>query len=954
MRSSLAPGIKLITSFSRDSWYRGFTLFLTFLFYTSYHLSRKPISVVKSELHRNCSNVVRPLNFTGSNNETWCDWAPFGLGFYWNIHNIWFYVFAQAMNGLVQTTGWPAVVSCVGNWFGKGKRGLIMGVWNSHTSVGNILGSLIAGVFVSSAWGLSFIVPGIIIGVMGVICFFFLVEKPEDVNCSLPQHHCEQDPNLDSTANEEIFGSPSHSLANGSIPVEPANEEPKAISFVAALRIPGVVEFSLCLLFAKLVSYTFLYWLPLYIANVEPEDVNCSLPQHHCEQDPNLDSTANEEIFGSPSHSLANGSIPVEPANEEPKAISFVAALRIPGVVEFSLCLLFAKLVSYTFLYWLPLYIANVAHFDAKAAGDLSTLFDLGGIFGGILAGVVSDYTGGRATSCCVMLIAAAPMLFVYNRIGEYGLGTTIGMLLLCGGLVNGPYALITTAVAADLGTHESLRGNSKALSTVTAIIDGTGSIGVWNGTHESLRGNSKALSTVTAIIDGTGSIGAALGPLLAGLISPTGWNNVFYMLITADILACLFLCCSLVSDRLQSPLLVGVSAGGILAGVVSDYTGGRATSCCVMLIAAAPMFLSRLVYKEVRGWCGFYTRMRGVLIPLITGFFCFGSSKRIISSRVLKGLTIAVCFTQVMFSRHCSPCDIKELLCSSSNIPSSLYKVIPLSTGQLGEKEDMFQNVLSQVAEQFSRAFRINELKTEVTNRLAMLEKRVELEGLKVVEIEKCKNDLKKLRDEMTSRGSRVNCPCKYNFPDDGKKMTPRRDVPSYPKYTLSQETIEALKKPTFDVWHWEHNEMLSCLEYMYHDLGLVKEFNMNPITLKRWLLSIQENYRSNPFHNFRHCFCVSQMMYGMIHLCNLQEKLTQTDMGILMTAAVCHDLDHPGYNNTDRGCTFDLGISTDLPTEACAVGLSLPSRASHSSGRRVSQTSGFVSTKDFGISYW
>lgn len=35
-------------------------------------------------------------------------------------------------------------------------------------------------------------------------------------------------------------------------------------------------------------------------------------------------------------------------------------------------------------------------------------------------------------------------------------------------------------------------------------------------------------------------SAGAALGPLLAGLISPTGWNNVFYMLISADVLACL------------------------------------------------------------------------------------------------------------------------------------------------------------------------------------------------------------------------------------------------------------------------------------------------------------------------------------------------------------------------------------------------------------------------------
>ncbi|XP_035290764.1 glucose-6-phosphate exchanger SLC37A2 isoform X1 [Anguilla anguilla] len=491
MRSSLAPGIKFITSFSRDSWYRGFILFLTFLFYTAYHMSRKPISIVKSELHRNCSTVIRPAHLNVTDNDTWCDWAPFdqdnyktlygvmdnsflvayaigmfisgifgerlplryylscgmllsglftalfGLGFYWDIHSVWYYGFVQAMNGLVQTTGWPSVVTCVGNWFGKGKRGLIMGVWNSHTSVGNILGSLIAGVFVSSAWGMSFIVPGIVIACMGVLCFFFLVEKPEDVNCSLPQHH------------------------------EGDEEEP-------LLR----------------------------------------------------NSSSAEEIFSSP------GSSTPQPAGEQPEAISFTGALRIPGVLEFSFCLLFAKLVSYTFLYWLPLYIANVAHFESKAAGDMSTLFDVGGIVGGIMAGVVSDYTGGRATTCFVMLTVAAPMLFLYNHVGENGLGTTIGMLLLCGALVNGPYALITTAVSADLGTHESLQGNSKALSTVTAIIDGTG------------------------------SIGAALGPLLAGLISPTGWNNVFYMLITADILACLL--------------------------------------------------LSRLVFKEVRGWCCRGGRHRG------------------------------------------------------------------------------------------------------------------------------------------------------------------------------------------------------------------------------------------------------------------------------------------------------------------------------------------------------
>jgi hypothetical protein len=68
------------------------------------------------------------------------------------------------------------------------------------------------------------------------------------------------------------------------------------------------------------------------------------------------------------------------------------------------------------------------------------------------------------------------------------------------------PYALITTAVSAELGTHPSLHGCSKALATVTSIIDGTG------------------------------SIGAALGPFLAGAIP--GLNNVFYMLMGADVCA--------------------------------------------------------------------------------------------------------------------------------------------------------------------------------------------------------------------------------------------------------------------------------------------------------------------------------------------------------------------------------------------------------------------------------
>lgn len=81
----------------------------------------------------------------------------------------------RAFIGFFQTTGWPAVVACIGHWFNKSSRGVIFGIWNSHTNVGNILGAVIAGAFVEYNWGLSFIVPGVIMGVCGFILFLFLV-----------------------------------------------------------------------------------------------------------------------------------------------------------------------------------------------------------------------------------------------------------------------------------------------------------------------------------------------------------------------------------------------------------------------------------------------------------------------------------------------------------------------------------------------------------------------------------------------------------------------------------------------------------------------------------------------------------------------------------------------------------------------------------------------------------
>lgn len=206
-------------------------LVLTFFAYTAYHLSRRPLSVVKTILNRNCSNLNPPSDVIIENatKNTWCDWEPFngpdantllgtldssflfsyaifmffsgfiaerchlryflaigmimsgiftylfGIAYYYNIHSLYYFIIVQIICGAFQTTGWPAVVTCVGHWFGpRSSRGLIFGIWNSHTNVGNILGAVIAGVFVEYNWGLSFIVPGIIIAVIGFLLFLFL------------------------------------------------------------------------------------------------------------------------------------------------------------------------------------------------------------------------------------------------------------------------------------------------------------------------------------------------------------------------------------------------------------------------------------------------------------------------------------------------------------------------------------------------------------------------------------------------------------------------------------------------------------------------------------------------------------------------------------------------------------------------------------------------------------
>lgn len=303
---SLAPGLNLFPTLKPPNktliFHQITALVITFFAYASFHASRKPPSIVKSVLGPTFDGSNLPSNDPG--------WAPFngpdgthrlgeldlafltsysvgmyfaghvgdtidlrlflvfgmmgsglftiifGLAYWLNVHLLGYFVGVQIFCGLFQSIGWPCVVAVLGNWFGKAKRGLIMGVWNSHTSIGNIIGSVLASGVLEFGWGWSFVLPGFLVIFVGVFVFLFLVVRPEDLGFELPGKEVElmNVENGDKVENEEVGLLESGS--SGSL---------QAIGFLEAWKLPRVAPFAFCLFFSKLVAYTFLYWLPFYI-----------------------------------------------------------------------------------------------------------------------------------------------------------------------------------------------------------------------------------------------------------------------------------------------------------------------------------------------------------------------------------------------------------------------------------------------------------------------------------------------------------------------------------------------------------------------------------------------------------------------------------------------------------------------------------------------------------------
>lgn len=221
-------------------------------------------------------------------------------------------------------------------------------------------------------------------------------------------------------------------------------------------------------------------------------------------------------------------------SDEGPPPISYLDAIRIPMVAQYAIAFGFFKLTNYVLFFWLPYFLEK--SFDQVTANLIAALYSVGMMPGGIIVGVVSDLFGGRrATVIGVFMCGLLVFLGIFAQYSET-LTTTplLIMLFIMGILVGGPNNIITSAVAADLASHPTVKGNAKSLGTVTGLINGTGAI--------------------------TASIGLlAIGPLEANY----GWASVWYYLMFCTATGTL-----LMGTKIYAELFPPVDTNGVVLAV--------------------------------------------------------------------------------------------------------------------------------------------------------------------------------------------------------------------------------------------------------------------------------------------------------------------------------------------------------------------------------------------------
>lgn len=107
----------------------------------------------------------------------------FGLG-----TSIAFFFVVWGVIRLFQSMGWGGLVNVMAHWFPKSQYGTAMGLMSINYQFGGVAATLFAGYLLSLGfgWQALFVVPALVLAVIGLVGWFMIKDSPKDVGYELP------------------------------------------------------------------------------------------------------------------------------------------------------------------------------------------------------------------------------------------------------------------------------------------------------------------------------------------------------------------------------------------------------------------------------------------------------------------------------------------------------------------------------------------------------------------------------------------------------------------------------------------------------------------------------------------------------------------------------------------------------------------------------------------------
>ena len=191
-------------------------------------------------------------------------------------------------------------------------------------------------------------------------------------------------------------------------------------------------------------------------------------------------------------------------------------------------------------------------------------------------------------------------------------------------------------------------------------------------------------------------------------------------------------------------------------------------------------------------------------------------------------------------------------------------------------------------------------------------------------------------------------------NLPGSSHKPLKVKKMQKFQRIKSMIEISESLATVLESIGEWDFNcfELIKVTKdpafevglYMFNTLGLNDSFQIEHLTLRKFLTAVEHGYnRNNFYHNSVHAADVTASTLFLIQKgLSRCGNLIELDVFALITAALCHDIGHPGVNNAflvatgnevaikynDHSCLENMHTNrafTILKTEGCNIASSL-----------------------------